>query len=328
MKFKQSWIAAAVALVALAMVLTFFTLASTGALAGKTQNAGSEKETLKVGFIPAAFYLPLYVAMEKGYFAEEGFDVKYVRFESVSDQVNALVKGDIDISGVGSAGGFAAESRSPGSLKFIYGQDLHSYSFMVAKGSNITSLSELKRKRIGTWQSPTPLLLIKLVLSKSFNSSEVETVQMDATLLNQALASGQVDAIFINDVFTQVGIERGLTRYLEKDPVSDHVFNPFFNGGGIVSAKSVRDNPQKAARIQRALEKAIAFIDSNPEEARKTMLQYLPFEESVVLNAPLDWFYPLSRLNVANAQKVADTFYEDNVIASPLEASKLFWSGR
>ena len=282
------------------------------------------KEKLKVGFVPAAFYLPLTVAMKKGFFAEEGFEPEYVRFESVNDQLLALVKGDIDVSAVGSAGGFALEARSPSSIKFVYGQDLHSYSFVVSSVSNITSIKELEGKKIGTWPSPTSKLLVGLVTSKFFNSSTMEISQLDFKLLNEALAKGEVDALFSPDVYTEAGIQKGISKYLEKDPIPKYVLNPFFNGGGIVSAKLVKENPEKAKRIQKALEKSIRYINNSPEEARKTLNAYFPVEETVALNAPIDSFYTLAEANLTNVKEVEGLFYKEGLLQKEVNASQLF----
>jgi len=145
---------------------------------------------------------------------------------------------------------------------------------------------------------------------------------MEFRLLNDAVAQGNVDALFNSDVYSQVGVENNISRYLEKDPVPKYLRNPFFNGGGIVSAKLPAE---KANKIRQALEKAIAFIKENPVEARKTMLKYLPFGQGVVLNAPIDEFYPLSELNGTDAQAVADLLYENKAITARVNASQMFY---
>lgn len=311
------------ALIAIVVVVTVYLSTFTG---DADIASTPKKETLRVGFVPSAFYLPLAVAIEHGFFDEEGFHVVYVRFESVKDQSLALVNGNVDVSGIGSGGAFALESSSPNSIKLIYGQNMYGYSFVVKNGSKISSLSQLRGKTIGTWPSPTSKLLIELILNH-LNVSEVMVHQLDASLMNNALEEGKVDALFTSDIYLQTGLHSGTSKYLERDPVTKYLFNPFFNGGGIVSNKLVEQNPNKSLRIKRAVEKAIFYIKNNERESRRAILKYIPVPVEIALQAPLDNFYTLSEVNASNAQQVADLFYESKLLQKRVNASQMFWSG-
>ncbi|MCJ7663650.1 MAG: ABC transporter substrate-binding protein, partial [Desulfobacterales bacterium] len=55
---------------------------------------GAEK--VKIGHLTLVPSLPTYVAMEKGFFAEQGLKVELIPFQSGTDIMDALVAGRID----------------------------------------------------------------------------------------------------------------------------------------------------------------------------------------------------------------------------------------
>lgn len=58
-----------------------------------------EDYTVKIGMLPYGSYLPLYIALSEGYFAEQGLNVEVIDFKTQSDAVIALAAGQIDVTG-------------------------------------------------------------------------------------------------------------------------------------------------------------------------------------------------------------------------------------
>jgi len=282
-------------------------------------------EKSKVGVVPSAYYLPIFVAKEKGFFEQNGFNAEVVIFNNNSDMLNAFLRGDVDTTAQSGGSLFPLEATSPGKFKFIYGQNNLSYSFVVRNDSSIKSLNDLKGKRIGTWPSPTAKVFVKLVLKKYFDPREVEIVPLDFKLLNQALEQKQVDAVFNTDIFTETGIQNGISKYLVKYPMRDEVINPTFNGGGIVSSELIKSNPQKAERIKKSFEQAIEYIRQNPEEARKIILKFVSVDEKIALTAPLDDYLKVNEINIDKAQELADILYGEKLMDKAIKFSDLIY---
>lgn len=65
--------------------------------------AGNDSESmipLKLSAAPFLSYAPIYIALEEGFFAEEGLDIELVQFTRAADAVPALAQGQIDVMGV------------------------------------------------------------------------------------------------------------------------------------------------------------------------------------------------------------------------------------
>src|SRR5689334_367574 len=66
-------------------------------------HAQTKKEVVKMGYVPVLIYSPLYIAIERGYFADEGIDVQLTPLQGGSDSVVQLAAGNFDAAfgGVG-----------------------------------------------------------------------------------------------------------------------------------------------------------------------------------------------------------------------------------
>ena len=88
---------------------TAMTFALAACFAGLTVHAA---EKVSVGEVGNASDAPVYIALEKGYFAQEGLDVSLVSFDSAAKMIAPLGTGELDVGGgASSAGLFNAASR-------------------------------------------------------------------------------------------------------------------------------------------------------------------------------------------------------------------------
>jgi len=62
-----------------------------------------ELKKVKMGYVPVSIFAPVFVAKEKGYFAEQGLDVSLEPFPGGSDPVVLTASGQLDL-GIGGAG--------------------------------------------------------------------------------------------------------------------------------------------------------------------------------------------------------------------------------
>ena len=86
---------------------------NTAAPAPATESDGALPDlgTLQIAYVPILSFTPLFVAAEKGYFAEQGLQVELQRVRTVDEMLAPLGTGQLDISLMGATTGHAA---SPG----------------------------------------------------------------------------------------------------------------------------------------------------------------------------------------------------------------------
>ena len=88
-------------------LLAAFVFAAFSGVAGHAQ-----EQELTVGTIGTSSDAPFFIADAKGYFAEQGLKVNFVRFDSAAKSIPSLGSGEIDVgSGASSAGRPAGSGR-------------------------------------------------------------------------------------------------------------------------------------------------------------------------------------------------------------------------
>src|SRR4030042_7026068 len=137
-----------VAVLALALLVPAFSSCS-------TQEA--ELVHLKVVDLPYQSITAFHIADEEGYFAEQGIEVEFVKFTSVTQAIPLLAAGDLDV-GVGSMNaGFINAIAQNLDLKMVDGTDYtfperESQSLMVRKdlydSGELDTLAEVRGKKI------------------------------------------------------------------------------------------------------------------------------------------------------------------------------------
>lgn len=331
--------------VAILLVAGGFLLLS-GPQAQKTQASGlasmpelekipvspQEKTKVSFGYTPISYYLPAFVAKEKGFFAEEGLDVEMVKFETVNNAMEALVNDNIQLSMAGYPTLFALQAASPGEFK-MFGHafetmERNQHAILVPVNSKVKSIEELKGKKIGTYTGSTQKLYINLIMKKlGFEEGKgYEIVQVATSLQVQAFAAGQFDALLTIEPYVTISLEKGVGRVLVQNPRGKYVLDPLPAGpAGAVSAKLLQRDPATAQKIVRAIEKAVEYINANETDARKVLTKYVPIAEQAALKIGLyNWKVRPTAVDMQSVQQMADLFHENGELKTGIDAGTLW----
>ncbi len=213
---------------------------------------------------------PIYIAYEKGFFKEEGFDVNLISADTETRKIG-LNNGNIPIVN----GDFQYFPSIEEGVKVKVVDGLHNgcIKFIVKKDSPIKGVNDLKGKRIaidevgGTPHQVASVWLEKAGISAKQEDKEVTFVPFtDGNLEIEAVKNGDVDVAALWDPHGSVAEKSGEYRVifdLSTDPVFAGKYCCFL----YASEKVLNDNPEKVAAILKAYNKAQAWIAANPEEA-------------------------------------------------------------
>src|SRR5688572_26270198 len=147
--------------------------AASAALIGLSRKALAQDDKILIGFWPIASGLPLYTALERGFFKEAGLNVEGAKFASAQQVAEAMVAGRIhgSANGTASAALALAEITSPNLFKIVCSNPSNHKlvldQFLVPKDSPINKISELAGKKIASGPGIQNVTLAKVVLEKN-----------------------------------------------------------------------------------------------------------------------------------------------------------------
>lgn len=205
-------------------------------------------------------YLPLFVAVHRGFFKDEGLDIELPRLLP-SLAHNALIAGEAHYHGLADSGLRLAARGMP--LKAIfYAADRPMYYLVAQK--EIRSVAELKGKRIGVSQfGGTSDLSARLALRHYGVEPEKDAVliQIGAEGTRMAaLRAGSVAAIIVPVPAVAVLKREGFN---EVSFVGDVI--EFASNGYTTTDQRIKERPQEVKKVVRSLYRGLRYAKENPE---------------------------------------------------------------
>ena len=303
----------------------------------KEQIGTLETTKVKIGGLPITQGLPLFLALEKGYFKEAGLDVEWVKFEAPNQIVDALLAGQIDLSHTGGPMSIVAiaDFKNPGKLKIFAaaGGDeiIANDSLMVKKDSNINSILELEGKRLGILAGIQWRTIAQHILAQNnlVADDDVALVELAPSLQAQALASGQIDALLAIEPVPTIVKNQNIGREIVHTPTALYVSNPFYGGAGIIRADFVTQNPRATKLVLDVFTRAVDEMNADLDAARQYQRGYTPLEDNLISQVPIPkikMYHGFSQDDVNAIQTFLDIFTVYEVVNGKINFQQILYS--
>ena len=295
-------------------------------------NGEKQDNEITIGYSALRISLPVFVAQEKGFFADEGLNINLERFDTAQPLMSSLVAGNIPIAGYTALPiTYNAMLRSETELYFVTSmledqQHRISYLIVPTDTSQDFSISDLKGKKIGILPTVAYKAWIEEILRKNnVDLSEVEIVQIAPALSPSALESKQVDALFTNDPAATTVLQQKIGRLLSREvEVPKYLGEPFLFGSFNIRKDFADANPEITKKVISAMNKAVKFVNSNPTEAKEMMKKYLHESQQEYVQFYPDASYQLTtETSDKKFQDVADQYLDIGIIPSELQVGGL-----
>src|SRR4249919_925006 len=208
--------------------------------------------------------MPLYMALQKGYFKMEGLEVEIIQMNPRLG-ATAVVNGDVSF-----ATPFASTFRGilqgfPMKLVFIH---LKKGPYYVMVRPEIKEVQQLKGKKLGvaTIKGTDQLVAEEMLQAKGFNTNLLQAVAIgDGPVRMQALISGAVEAVCLAPPHDFMLRKMGYNALVGPPEVG------LPSAGMLTSDRLIKENPQIVRRTLKALLRSHLYILENRQDTIQSL---------------------------------------------------------
>jgi len=304
--------------------------------------SSTQAETIKIGlFKGISAGGPIYIAMDRGYFAAEGLDAQLLFFDAGEPIAVATVSGDLDFGAAGISAGLY-NLADQGALRIIGGMNrdvpgFHAVGFFAsnhAASAGVTSMKSFGGHTSGvtTVGSTYHYALGFLEEKAKIDSKSVRVVPLHGMPnILSALTGGQVDTAVLPVPFATPSLKRGDIKLLGY--TSD--VSPWQMGVIWTATKTAKGNPDRIQRFLRAYRKgghdyfeAFTAADGSSHfgpTAPATLSIIAKYTHQTVeqIKPGIAFVDPEARIDEADIANQIAWFHEEGMVKKPIDAKTL-----
>jgi NitT/TauT family transport system substrate-binding protein len=278
-----------------AVLVASFTLAACGKTSTTTPTAGG-KPVLKIAEpVHGVGYLPLYVGIQKGFFAAEGLDVSTVTLTGGSAHTNAVLTGQA-WGFIGGPEHDAFAKAKGASVKAIVNIVGRGNAYLVApKGVSYTGnlATFLTGKTIVTSAyGGTPNSIIRYLLGKAGLKvgSDVNLIETGDTAAMLAIVKqGKAQVAVTSEPQLGQGVSQGIWEQPFYNVPKE--LGPYAYSTLNIKTDSIKSDPTTVEKFVRAMIKSLDYVDKNRAESFAVARKEFPTFDPAVLQETINRSY-------------------------------------
>lgn len=226
---------------------------------------GGKPETptvVRIGTQPWIGYGPWWIAKEKGIFEKQGVKVELVDFVEDKEVNAAFASGEMDAANL--ATHTALKLYASGlNLRIVLLEDASYEADAIIAPSVITSVADLKGKKVAYEEGTTSDLLLNYALSQNgLTLNDIESVFMPAADAGAALIAGQVDVAVTYEPYISAALAENQDLRL--------LYTAAKRPGLISDVLAIRADLDSAIteKLLKVWDEALVFYNAHPYEAK------------------------------------------------------------
>ena len=236
----------------------------------------AEDVTVILDYVPNTNHTGMYVALENGYYAEEGLNVQIIEpTEGATATLVAVGKGDFGISYQEEVT-MAIASKDPLPIRAIAAVIQHNTSgFATAVSKNITSPADFEGKTYSSWGGPGEAATLHAVMdSMGADFSKLNIVISDGS--GFAALEKNVDVMWFYEAWDNVKCQLNNfpINYMELRQYDERL--DYYTPVIITSNRMIEENPETVRKFLAATSRGYAYAIANPDESAKILQKYAP----------------------------------------------------
>lgn len=265
-----------------------------GASGGDSASDALEVTTLNMGVVPVADAALAYIALDEGFFSDEGLEVKVEAMQNAAAIVPGVLNGQIQI-GQGAMPPVVSAVAQGLPLVIVANAanvpqdaDADPMAILVKPGSDIASPKDLDGKivAVNALQAAIELIVSQAIENDGGDPSTVTYVAMPFPDMAAAVERGDVDAAGVIEPFRATGLAAGLVSI--SNPMVEAFDGGVSHAAYFSSQEFVAKAPNTVAAYERAIQRAAEAATADPSLVRAVLVKYgnLPAEVAEKNNLP------------------------------------------
>ena len=290
-------------------------------------SGGLEKTHLTVGALPVVDDAPLFIAIQKGYFKQQGLTIKPEIIAQSTLAIPDMLHGTVDLVGTGNyVSFFEGQAQGTFSIKVLSAGAAckhGSFSILAMPKSGITGPAGLAGKTIAVnlTNNIQTLMTNADLKAAGVDPASVKYVVVPFPDMAAALKAGRVDAISVVEPFL-TGAEKSIGAVQVLDECSGSLIN-FPLSGYFATAAWTAKYPHTAHAFQVAMAKAQAFAQAHPAAVAQILPTYTKVPAAVAPHINLNDF-PVT-MDPTQLQRVANLMLAGGLLKTRLNVQPLLF---
>ncbi|MFC9926086.1 aliphatic sulfonate ABC transporter substrate-binding protein [Streptomyces sp. NPDC127190] len=241
--------------------------------------AGAKKlsaDEVKIGYFPNLTHATALVGVQEGLFQKElgGTTIKTSTFNAGPSEIEALNAGSIDIGWIGPSPAINGYTKSAGKNLRIIGGSASGGVKLVVNPKKITSLKDVKGKKIATPQlgNTQDVAFLNWISDQGWKvdaqsgQGDVSVVRTDNKITPDAYKSGSIDGAWVPEPTASKLVAEGGKVLL--DEASLWPDKKFVITNIVVRQGFLKEHPDVVQAVLRGSVKTNEWINANPEKAK------------------------------------------------------------
>jgi ABC-type nitrate/sulfonate/bicarbonate transport system substrate-binding protein len=230
--------------------------------------------TVVLDWTPNTNHTGMYVALAKGWYKDEGLDVKILPYVSGASPNILVTSGKADV-GVSSTEGVVASAGAGDPVVSIAAIIQHNTSgFMARTDAGIKTPKDLDGKLYGGWGTPIESAILQKIITSDGGKGTYETVSVDVAAM-EALRNKQIDFFWVFEGWEVIQAkQQGLD--IVYFPSLEYGIPDYYTPVLVTSQKQITEKPEALKQFMRATSKGYEYAASHPKEAAQILIDTAP----------------------------------------------------